>query len=302
MLFALTSLAVATPIEVWSEDYFEPDDSTFADQNDDWDYSYERDPWYAGGGVLYSLTDDSVNNDPQAAENWVISGEDVQNVVVNAVLFNEDDDALGIVSNHDGKDSYYLLFHSADDAPPMGEGVDGPTLVLWRVEGGDAEELGRERADLPEGEVDFKLSVNGDKLRASLDGEVLITATDSDPLGAGQAGFYAYNTGYDNGGGGNTNAGATEIEVLAHDDDDDGVIDDVDNCEAVENPEQEDEDGDGIGDACDEDYEDPDGPGDDSGYVGDEVVIEGSCGGCGGGSGGGLLALGVLALLARRRD
>lgn len=303
MLFLLTSLANAAPIEVWSGSDFEPENDTFADNNDDWDYGYEQDPWYVFEGVLYSITDDSVNDDPQAVDNWIISGDPYQNVVVNATIFNQDDDAMGIVTNHNGKDSYYLLFHSANDTPPPGDGTRDAQLFLWRVDGNDVTELGTEFVDFPEGEVSIKLSVNDGNLRASFDGDVLITATDDEPLEAGKAGFYAYNCGAEGGGGGVTYAGGIDIEVLAHDDDDDGVIDDVDNCSDIENADQADEDGDGIGDVCDDDYQDdsgdPNNP--DDGFDGDTIEIGGSCGGCGGGSGGGLLIFGVLALLARRK-
>lgn len=303
MLFLLTSLATAAPIEVWSVSDFEPEDETFADNNDDWDNGYDQDPWYVFDGNLYSVTDDSVNDDPDAADNWVISGADIQNVVVDATIFNEDDDAMGIVSNHDGKDSYYLLFHSSNDLPPPGEGTRDGTLFLWRVDGSDVTELGSEEVDFPGGEVSIKLSVNGGNLRASFDGDVLITASDDEPLDGGQAGFYAYNCGAE-GGGGATYAGGIDIEVSAHDDDDDGVIDDLDNCHDIENPDQEDEDGDGLGNVCDDDYEGGTGDPNDSdpdGYDGDTVEIGGSCGGCGGGSGGGLMVFGLLALFARRK-
>ena len=48
------------------------------------------------------------------------------------------------------------------------------------------------------------------------------------------------------------------------DDDDDGVVDDDDNCEKVNNPDQTDRDGDGIGTACDnaEGADDTANPGD----------------------------------------
>jgi hypothetical protein len=302
MLILMTTLAHAAPIQMWSESQFEPEDDTFADNNDDWDNGYDQDPWYVFEGLLYSFTDDGVNDDSQAVDNWVISGDAYQNVVVNATLFNEDDDAMGIVTNHNGKDSYYLLFHSSDDTPPPGDGTQDGRLFLWRVDGTDVTELGAESVSWPGGEVAIKLSVNDGSLRASFDGEVLVTAQDEDPLDAGQAGFYAYNCGVDEGNR-PTYAGGIDISVSAHDDDSDGIIDDVDNCSDVENPGQEDDDGDGIGDVCDDDYQAPNGggSGDSDSFDGDSLEINGGCGGCGGGSGGGLLFLGVLALFARRK-
>ena len=82
--------------------------------------------------------------------------------------------------------------------------------------------------------------------------------TDSDPLPAGSIGFYAYNIGGIEDGDDYTFFG--EVDVFAYDDDDDGVMDDEDNCEDVANEDQQDLDGDGIGSACDDD----EGSGDES--------------------------------------
>ena len=131
---------------------------------------------------------------------------------------------------------------------------------------------------------------------------------DSDGLGGGSGGYYAYDVG------GNDGAFFGNTVVYAFDDDGDGVIDDEDNCEFVENEDQADGDGDGIGSACDDDEpgDDTGIPGDGDGGVdtggadgngldaGDAKLTACGCDASGGVATGGLL-LGILGLVRRRR-
>lgn len=273
-MILMMAAVFAGEIDAWSfqeGEWGEPD--TYLAENGDWDYGFSDDPWFVTSyGNAASLTDNNVDDtgggwgDGSAADNWIITGDEVGQGAVSALIYNYDDDTIGIVSNHDG-DAYYLLFQSADSTPP-GVDVDGSTLVLMRVDGGDAEVLDTASVDFDYGDLnEIRLSVNDGVVSGSLNGSTVEYA-DPQPLGPGQAGLYAYDTGWD----GQTYAGATDIDVVWFDDDDDGIADDLDNCEKVENPGQDDANDDGIGDAC------ADGSDDTGGGGADGVQLNGGCG------------------------
>ncbi len=78
------------------------------------------------------------------------------------------------------------------------------------------------------------------------------------------------------------------------DTDSDTVFDDVDNCVSVANTDQQDTDGDGLGDACDDDI-------DGDGFQNGTGVAGGGCSTGGGQGAGSLVLLGAAAALCRRR-
>ncbi|HCH64781.1 MAG TPA: hypothetical protein DFR83_18385, partial [Deltaproteobacteria bacterium] len=144
-------------------------------------------------------------------------------------------------------------------------------LVLYKVDNGTLTILDELRGDgYPQGDF-FKLGIgiNGRQVwgRYWNDADdawgdaIALSGSDSSPLPAGATGVYAYDSGY----GDNFLITAFgSLELYAYDDDNDGVIDDNDNCESVANPDQSDRDRDGIGAACDSDDGGGDG-GDDGG-------------------------------------
>lgn len=305
-MLLLVSLAQAGGVSAWSFDGFDGD-GVLEDNYDDWAVGYDDDPWYVFDGALWSVSDDNTDNDQfgdgDANDNWVIhQGDDVAQGWVSAELINEDDDAFGLVSNHDGKDTFYLAFITADSTPTMVPQAEGPTLYLLRVEGGDPELLDSQVLRMQdEGwQVDMTLGVNDGQVTVEVDGTEIFSVTDDAPLGAGTGGLWSYDAGWVQSDG--TGTLAPYVELQWSDDDDDGVPDDIDNCEFDANEDQVDTDGDGLGDACDP--EDPDGNGNGNGGTDGTVALDGGCGCASSPSGTGWLGLAGLALLVsvvRRR-
>ena len=253
MLLMLLGLAHAGEIEAWSIDNFGRNNEMAG--RDGWMAGYEDDPWYAYEGAAYSLTDDTDRNfeaygEGGAADNWLIRGDDVGQGVIRATWSTQDDDTMGIVTNHNGSDTFYLLAYTEDSAPPpLDSPGNGAILVLMRVEKGEPELLKRVNSDWAAGTNEFSMEIDDGVITASLNGDTFFAVEDPDPLGPGMAGLYAYNSG-DDSGRSSSYCWFTSIEVNYVDEDDDGVPDDTDNCEEVSNPGQADWNDNGVGDAC----------------------------------------------------
>lgn len=254
MWMMMIALASAGEVDAWGVSDFGHDEQIAG--SDGWANGYRDDPWWSWDGVALSLTDDRVHNDFEGygtgseADNWVIRGAAIAQGIVRVQWGSEDDDAIGLVSNHNGSDSFYMLVYSEDSVPPpLSNTNDRPELILYRVENGNGEVLKRVRSGYAQESNDLSLEVDDGILTASLNGDTFFAVEDSQPLAAGKAGFYAYNSG-DDGGHSSSYCWISAIEVAFVDEDDDGVPDDTDNCEDVANPGQADWNDNGIGDAC----------------------------------------------------
>ncbi len=256
------SVAFGADVALWSRDEFGNGEIA---GSDGWTNGYAADPWWAEAGNAYALTDDGIE-DPGAggdgfgsgwaADNWLIRGETCVDCAVVAKTENEDDDPLGLVLAHDGDRSFYLAYSTNDqfvpplEAPPNG----GGGVILQRVSDGVASVLGSwDESGIDLTQVKMRLERDGDAVRVYVDDTVFIDVTDPAPLPEGKAGMFAYQSGSGDG----SDAWISKMEVYLLDGDDDGVADDSDNCEVVANESQDDSDGDGFGDACD----DLEGPG-----------------------------------------
>lgn len=304
----LLALAFARPaaaedlVEYW--DYEDWDNGSSMVGVDGWVAGYSSDQWYgyiggSGNPYVLSTTDANVGDDGAtwgsggSRDNWLVNNKvEVDDGIVRGYFYTQDDDACGLVFHHVDKNNYYLLLMvgtgRSDGNSPLGD--SGVYTALVKVSGGTATVLDQVEESYSQDELQrFEIRFNDGGLEAGFwssadyasdtweDPDVSLSATDSSPLEGGSAGFYSYDAGGTSGG--ETWALYGRIYVLQIDEDEDGIVDDSDNCELVANADQADADSDGIGTACDTDEGGGSGGGSEGGGT--------DTGGSGGGSSGG---------------
>lgn len=309
MWIAAVAAALAQDIPAWQVDEFAADRPL--NGLDGWSAGYPGDTWFGvyEGAWAASFSDDNVADTADlgygsgwAADNWLINGDPIADVSLTADFGTTDDDCMGLVFAHDGAASFYLAGWSNDAMPPPFElRATSPRLFLIRVEDGDADILADIPARLTLGSFhEMTVRFDDGAIEAVLDGETTLRAHDARPLPAGKVGLYAYDAGWANND--HTWAAFDDLAVAWVDEDVDGIADDHDNCEETPNPHQRDLDQDGLGDACDGDF-DPTQieTGGDTDVVPDPPDDEPLTCGCHAGGGGSALGLLAVLLIRRRR-
>src|SRR5690606_14700331 len=120
--------------------------------------------------------------------------------------------------------------------PPLTPG-GGCRIALLEVEGRQARILAETEAEpLDDDPVPFTLEHDDGAVRVRVGDALVLEAVDATPRPPGSVGVWAYDCGAD---GDPPDLGDTcvvhEVRVFAFDEDDDGVPDDRDNCEAIPN-------------------------------------------------------------------
>ncbi len=264
LLMLASTPAFAGQIPLWTvTEFATPGDLA---GTDGWTTGYAADKWRGSrepeGEFAVPTTDRNEGDVPGngglgdggPSDNYLVRGDAFQDGALRVDVGTYDNDGAGLVMAQSAPDTFYLLFVTDDAAPPPIDSVRDTTMVLMRVENGNVTELGRSTdvpalSDDPEAQSILRLQINDGRLVAFMDGPPRITVTDPNPLPAGKAGFWAYDAGDDDRG---TTTFFDIAAAFAFDDDDDTVADDDDNCETVANTDQRDNDGDGLGNACDD--------------------------------------------------
>ena len=297
-----------------------------------WEAGWDEDPWYGYEyeGQTYALPyydegDDGEFGDGGAHDSWLVhEAEPVVQGRFSVGTYANDDDAWGVVFNKSDKHYFMLLFCGPDrdgsysDCPI--DQIDVPGSALIEVSGRKVEVIDASGVGFAWSEGVDVVIQNQDGAVSVVYGNIEYTMSAPVDFTMNGVGFYGYNQGIVEGGQNDNSTTYFYDPVLSwFDEDDDGVVDDTDNCEKVANEDQADADGDGIGTACDDDEAsgDPSDTGNDSGGGGGDGVdgvggdnldtdiagltAPGVCSCATTDAGGGAAMLGLVALAAARR-
>ncbi len=320
VLTLIASLSLAGTVEAWVPEEF-PDGDVVAG-SDGWNNGWNEDEWYSfdyQGTMLvapyWDAGDDGEFGDGGAHDNWLTNAAvDVRQGEFAVNVYVDDDDSWGVVFGATADERYLLLFCGYDSGGgntdcASGE-LDVPGSGLLLISGSDVEVLDQTDRSVDEGSDNpVVVSMNDGELVVTL-GRIEYVVTVGAEFALNGVGFYGYNQGVvdENGNGDDSSAYFYEPVLSWHDDDDDGVVDDLDNCEKVSNADQADADGDGLGTACD-DAEDTDtgtdtgdgGNGNGGGNGGPVLTAPGVCSCAVTDPSAGVLLLGLAALASSRR-
>ena len=152
----------------------------------------------------------------------------------------------GVFSSHFDSDNPMLKLNTNQSSIRIDQGGTGSFKVSYKVLKSYEEETEFSIDGLPDGTT---ITYNpSKKININSDGEISIEITipiDSEPK------LYELTVDGTNSGSGKVESTGIKLTVLSNDNDNDGILNNVDNCPNTANPDQKDFDGDGYGDVCD---------------------------------------------------
>ena len=236
--------------------------------NGGWESYYASDNWGVNWwGRLYATTDNyggTWGSGGAHDNHMVYEGASFDDFTLDLILKSNDDDTSGVVFRFQDEENFYLVhFNGGDGYPGAGSGgrqnASSAGSFLYVVENGYATELASSAVTYTQGVWhDLQIEVAGDAIDIYFDeddngsfngnNEHVFSVTDS-TFADGYVGAFCY----DQGSNWNCRFDNFQVSTLSVDTDGDGVVDTADNCPNTSNPTQADQDGDGVGDACDGD-------------------------------------------------